>query len=198
MLPTLLERSHVQPTICFLAHTGTHTPRVYECNVMFRSVCIDGDYLQQTEGALDEAAMWVHVLAELSLQDGLLLRHQAQGLSRGGQQQLGVRAETPIWATQIFSEVIHAKKTSKTAKWKWFCCVHVFTRQQSCNFLPFKFISINKCLVCFSPPKRTGSSTFTHWQLGMATRAPFSLRMRRMVMTSPTTYCLVSIATTLQ
>lgn len=32
----------------------------------------------------------------------------------------------------------------------------------------------------------------------MATRAPFSLRIRRMVITSPATYCLVSIATTLQ
>lgn len=32
----------------------------------------------------------------------------------------------------------------------------------------------------------------------MATRDPFSLRIRRMVITSPTVYCLVSIATTLQ
>lgn len=31
----------------------------------------------------------------------------------------------------------------------------------------------------------------------MATRDPFSLRIRRMVITSPTAYCLVSIATTL-
>lgn len=68
-------------------------------------------YLQQTEGALDEAAVRVHVLAELSLQDGLLLRHQAQSLSRGGQQQLGVRAETRIWTTQTFTEVIHVQKT---------------------------------------------------------------------------------------
>lgn len=51
---------------------------------------------------------------------------------------------------------------------------------------------------CHSPPKRTGSSTFTHWELGRATKAPFSLRIRRIVMTSPTTYCLVSMATTLQ
>lgn len=48
------------------------------------------------------------------------------------------------------------------------------------------------------PPKRTGSSTFTHWELGRATRAPFSLRIKRMVILSPATYCLVSIATTLQ
>lgn len=49
-----------------------------------------------------------------------------------------------------------------------------------------------------SPSTRTGSSTFTHWELGMATREPFSLRIRRIVMTSPSAYCLVSMATTLQ
>ena len=45
---------------------------------------------------LDEAALGVLFLAELSLQDGLLLCHQAQDLRRGGQQQLGVRAQARI------------------------------------------------------------------------------------------------------
>lgn len=70
-------------------------------------------YLQQTEGALDEAAVRVHVLAELSLQDGLLLRHQAQRLSRGGQQQLGVRAETRIWTTQTLMKSLTYRKLKK-------------------------------------------------------------------------------------
>lgn len=56
-------------------------------------------YLQKTEGALDEAARHVLLLAELRLQDGLLLLHQGQGHRGGGQQQLGVRTQTHIWTT---------------------------------------------------------------------------------------------------
>lgn len=48
------------------------------------SVC----YHQQTEGALDEAALNVVFQAELRLQDGFLFLHQPQGLRRRGQQEL--------------------------------------------------------------------------------------------------------------
>lgn len=43
--------------------------------------------------------MGILLLAELCLEDGLLLLQQAEGLSWGGQQQLGVRTETNIWNT---------------------------------------------------------------------------------------------------
>lgn len=56
-------------------------------------------YLQKAEGALDEAARRVLLLAKLRLQDGLLLLHQGQGHRGGGQQQLGVRTQTHIWTT---------------------------------------------------------------------------------------------------
>lgn len=43
--------------------------------------------------------MGILLLAQLCLEDGLLLLQQAEGLSRGGQQQLGVWTETNIWNT---------------------------------------------------------------------------------------------------
>lgn len=63
------------------------------------AVC--SSHLQETEGALDEAALCVLLLAELHLQDGLLLLQQAEGLSRGGEEQLGVGTEANVWNTQI-------------------------------------------------------------------------------------------------
>lgn len=53
-------------------------------------------HLQETEGALGEAALCVLLLAELHLEDGLLLLQHVEGLSRGGEQQLGVRTEASV------------------------------------------------------------------------------------------------------
>lgn len=54
--------------------------------------------------------MGILLLAELCLEDGLLLLQQAEGLSRGGQQQLGVRTETNIWNTAF-------KNVSLSLRW---------------------------------------------------------------------------------
>lgn len=57
-------------------------------------------YLQKTKCSLDKAALDIIFLTQLSLQDSLLFCYQAEDLNWGGQQELGVRAETRIYTTK--------------------------------------------------------------------------------------------------
>ncbi len=128
-------------------------------------------HLQLQQGALYETGLRViFLLAELGLESHPLFSQQTQNLLLRCQQQLRVCAQMHICNKwRKESNKTHSNEQHKSHK------------EQN-----------------VSPPKWMGSSTFTHWQLGRATSDPFSLRIRRIVMTLPVTYWCVSIATTLK